>query len=608
MNIQQTIQRHWASWLSIWRQAWKTHSLVYLGWLIIPIQKLVSRYRGWTPYWQHFSVAVVLGVLIELTIHAAHDSGPVKKVQNWVFDTTLQVFSLKPKQDVAHQRLPVLLAVDNMSAQNPDWGADEGLGLSHALKLAKHAFDRGATQVFLDYTFDKNTPSETSKSMLSEFARGYAALNTKGQTRHLYVSRSSRVDPCFPLRSDLEALRPAVWDSLPGADLANRPGLVIHSVLPHYLQDTDNKVRGWELFGVLRSESQDPNAWRVLPSPQLAYLSVLEVSKEGVASQPVTLEALGKLPWLAASSAASAKPEGTEQTPPSGLTREVFAATQLTRIGEVTGRDVLREACAHYPETLGCPTAHTPNSAHNPLAHATAQEMLTAVNALLKPLPQEYACRARAQKLLLEAGPAPTPKSQLFNRIVYTLPAWQQTNELAQRGYYLRTPLMLENDDLDWNDRLVVIGSAHSGSGDWHRTAVGEMPGSLINLNAMLSLQKIGPVSEPPAAMKLLVNLLIILTVAAVFAALSPMKAAFLSAILLLGSLMLFHEYLLTRGVWVEFGAPLLGINLHRVIDGFLAKRRLESERLLAEHRQQLAQRKLQKLKAANRRNSGQRK
>jgi hypothetical protein len=208
---------------------------------------------------------------------------------------------------------------------------------------------------------------------------------------------------------------------------------------------------------------------------------------------------------------------------------------------------------------------------------------LESVNALLKPLPVDQACRARAAERLDFKRLEPTPVERsdlLFNRIVYELPSWEHSENLAQRGYYVRTPLSLQEDTVDWSGRLVAVGAANANSGDWHSTPIGHIPGVLINLNAMHSLERIGPVSDPPAWLSLLLNGLIIVVVAAVFSVLSPLAAATLSAALLIGSLAIFHQFLLSRGIWIEFGAPLIGINLHRIIDGYLAQRRLKAQLL----------------------------
>lgn len=517
-------------------------------------------------YWQHFFIAVLLGIAIETAIHAAHDFSMVKSVQNAVLDTTLRVFSLREKQDTAEHPMPLLLVIDDTAAQARHWGAGKGLTLTQALRLASHAFDRGAQHVLLDITFDGELAAQMpeDQAALAAFLQRYPA-HPNAPLRHLYVARSVVADPCFPQMEALESLKPSVWDNAANMVDGKPTGLMIHSVLPHYRADPDHVVRGWNLFGVLRSNPSsngvvnEVSDWRFLPSPQLAY--------QTVKSTPI--DQLHSLPWLQPSTATT-----------SLVTRAVFAAEQVNRLPLLSAPHFSRRLCTHHPYVLGCPVQSLQLAVGN--ANVNPQVALAQVNELLRPLPQEHACRTRATEMLTatEQIQASThPHDLLFNRIVFNLPSWEQAPELGQRGYYLRTPLGLQTDDpVDWSGRLVVIGAAHAASGDWHRTPIGRISGALINLNAMQSLEQIGPVSSPPGWLSMLINGLIIVFVAAIFSALSPMAAAALSAAILIGSLALFHQYLLSRGIWIEFGAPLIGINLHRIIDGYLLHRKLQHE------------------------------
>ena len=522
---------------------------------------LRERWTRIRPYWRYFILAVLLGISIEFGIHAAHDVSVVKNVHHAVLDTSLRVFSLREKNDTPAHPLSVLIVLDDASAQSPEWGSNQAPTLAQALRLVDHALDRGAQHVLLDITFDAdlNMQSPQDQAALASFLQRHQTVQASAP-RHLYVARSVLVDPCFPRQEALDSLRTSVWDSVS----TQSPGLLIHQVLPHYRADTDHVVRGWDLFGILRSKpmasdtSASPPTWRFLPSPQLAYQVVKSTPNDQWA----------QLPWLSTAPPAN----------PAASSRAAFAAEQVQRLPLLAHPGFSQRLCAHHPSTLGCSAETTPRER---IALAP-QQALQQVNQLLRPLPEEHACRSRAARLQSDEGEtlAPTqPHDLLFNRVVFSLPFWESAPELAQRGYYLRTPLGLQNDDsLDWTGRLVAIGGAHAGSGDWHPTPIGQIPGVLINLNAMQSLDQIGPVSNPPGWLSLLINGLIIVIVAAVFSALSPLAAAALSATLLIGSLALFHQYLLSRGIWIEFGAPLIAINLHRIVDGYLVKRRLQTQ------------------------------
>lgn len=521
------------------------------------LTRCVARWRALSHYWQHFLVAVVLGICIELLIHAAHDFSAIKRVQNWVLDTSINVFSLREKADSSQQPMPILLVEDDLAVQSSKWGSGKAMSLDNALLLASAAFDRGASHVFLDITFDGGQElNAQDQASLRTFADKYAKKGSQG-ARHLYVARSAIADPCLPRQESLERLRPSVWDHLPALDVNNRQGLVIHSVLPHYRADADHVVRGWDLFAVLSAGREGQRQF--LPSPQLAYASVRQASSDSWKG----------LPWLN-------PPKATHQT----ADRSTFAELQVRDVPLLNDSKFTQQLCGHHGQVLGCPSK---GSHHGGETHGLEpRALLSRTNELLRPLPMEHSCRERVTELL-QAGGVPSaadqaPQDLLFNRIVFELPSWERAHSLAERGYYIRTPLTLgETSDLDWSNRLVAIGAAHASSADWHATPIGRVPGVLINLNAMQSLERIGPIASPPSYATFLVNVLIIVTVAAIFSALSPLVAAAASAGLLLGSMALFHQYLLSRGIWIEFGAPLVGINLHRIIDGYLAYRRLKA-------------------------------
>lgn len=520
-----------------------------------PVSGAKARWARLSPYWQHFVVAVVLGIGIEAAIHAAHNVWVVKRVQNTVLDTTLQVFSMREKPD-AHS--PVLLVVDDLAHQSPKWGQGRSTSLEQALAFASHAFERGASHVFLDITFDRVADTEAADTQQIEaFAKRYAQPGPQG-ARHLYVARTPTPDPCLPRQESLESLTPSVWDAVPSLD-NTRPGLLIHAVMPHYRADLDHVVRGWDLFGVLREPINSAASWRFVPSPQLAYASIQATAPDG----------WQRLPWL--------KP----LEPKAQESRTEFAHRAVGTVPLLVDKGFSETLCHHHPHMLGCAPHH--DEANAPTAKPLPpEEALARTNQLLRPLPAEQACRTYVEEVLAkDASMAQNHRSALdllFNRIVYDMPPWERASGLNQRGYYIRTPLtMQEPDDLDWAGRVVAIGDARSASADWYPTPVGFMPGVLINLNAMKSLQELGPVSSPPAYLSFAINALIIIAVAAIFSAISPLAAAGVSAMLLLCSMMLFHQYLLSRGVWIEFGAPLLGINLHRIIDGYLAHRKLKA-------------------------------
>lgn len=546
-----------------------------LHWLVEPYQKVGNWYAGLSKYWQHFTDAVIWGILIELVIHAAYDSGPVKNMQNWVFDKTLHVFSQRQKVDAGDFKLPVILAVDDITHQSPDWGKDKPITVAQITELTGQAFDRGATHVMVDFTLDDDVTSPAALERLIALAQKYGQLTPLGEIRHLYVARSTKPNVCTPQRMDTDTLRRSVWESLPAIDPVGRPGLVIHSVFPHYIRDADYVVRGWHLFGVTDHYTQGAGL-TMLPSPQLAYYAVLDVTKNFKSTNSTLAQELSKLPWLTPVQQASLSGQATT----SSMTRSEFAYAEIQRLSGQLNDQKLVKLCKDHSAAFGCSKGVSREQHDTGWKAKSLNEKTELTNDAIRPLPRSQNCWEKVGLTLRYEGEPSVESGRMYNRIVYSMSPWSEDplpgvngSGPAQWGYLLATPLDL-GDSADWKGRLVAIGGAYTSTGDWYQTPVGHAPGVFINVNAMQSMAKFGPISELPGYAKWGVNLAIIVLVAAIFAGLNPLTAAIACAAVLLGSLALFYDTLLTNGIWIEFGAPLLGINIHRFIDDFRARRR----------------------------------
>jgi hypothetical protein len=563
---------------------WKTGVSSRLG-------LLRNWFRGLSRYWQHFIWAVLIGIVVEMFLHWAHDAAPVRNVQNWVLDKTLYAFSQREKVDSKAHRLPVIIAIDDTAHQAPQWGADRHLGIDHIERLISVAFDRGSTHVMVDFTLDDEIESPKAKAALDELVRKYGQLTSSGEIRHLYVARSARPNRCTPNRIDTDILRTSIWESLPASDPIARPGLVIHSVFPHYIRDPDYVVRGWHLFGIAGYErevgQQKLDGLVMLPSPQLAYYAVLDVSRQ-FARQPEKLaeNLKTKLPWLADHGRAE---RASYVSLPD---RSAFAKQKLDALSDALEGQHLKKLCRDHPSVMGCSVGESQvqhMKRWEELSFARKNEL---VNELERHLPRPQDCRAKIQETLRNLGQANAENGQIYNRILYEMSPWSEPRlpftsgeAWKRRGYFVFTPGDLGQfaEPNPWAGRFVAIGGAYASTGDWYQTPVGHAAGVFINVNAMNSMEQFGPVSEPPSAAKVLINLAIILMVAAIFAAMRPIGAALTSATILIGSLVVFHDVLLTNGIWIEFGAPLLGINIHRFIDDYLARRRERNALKIAE-------------------------
>ena len=112
--------------------------------------------------------------------------------------------------------------------------------------------------------------------------------------------------------------------------------------------------------------------------------------------------------------------------------------------------------------------------------------------------------------------------------------------------------------------RIVVIGGSFSGSGDWHDTPIGRMPGSLMIINAVEALTQNGTPREPSAGERLAISLMIILAASLLTSFLRPSVAAwslgFGIFLLMVVSIGRFKS-----GVMLDLAVPAVGAVLHDI-------------------------------------------
>ena len=120
---------------------------------------------------------------------------------------------------------------------------------------------------------------------------------------------------------------------------------------------------------------------------------------------------------------------------------------------------------------------------------------------------------------------------------------------------------------------VAVSGASYDESRDFHMTPLGLMPGSLVLVNAVDSLQTVGVLQElhGPASWTITVALLCI---SAAFALLSAFWASVLMCVLVVLPLGPLSLFLIKQGIWLNIAAPLLGIYLEHELDIFMEKRK----------------------------------
>lgn len=131
-------------------------------------------------------------------------------------------------------------------------------------------------------------------------------------------------------------------------------------------------------------------------------------------------------------------------------------------------------------------------------------------------------------------------------------------------------------------DHIVVIGATHREAGDLHETPLGVMPGSLIIINAIHSLQQYGQLSEPSVWQKgILAAVVMTICVFAyhvLWAELVSFVFPFVSFILAFYLNILFVH----KGIWIDAALPAL---IYLIFSFFYARAIELRERAAAERR-----------------------
>ena len=115
-------------------------------------------------------------------------------------------------------------------------------------------------------------------------------------------------------------------------------------------------------------------------------------------------------------------------------------------------------------------------------------------------------------------------------------------------------------------DRLVIIGSSYADSRDLYRTPLGEMPGSLLVANAVLSLGAHGTLRTPGLLETLLLEAVLITMMSWLFARFDSFWGSLFSGAAVIGLLLPLSLWLFDSGYWISFAVPLLAVQFHEVV------------------------------------------
>lgn len=173
---------------------------------------------------------------------------------------------------------------------------------------------------------------------------------------------------------------------------------------------------------------------------------------------------------------------------------------------------------------------------------------------------------------------------RMAQRILYTQPWRLQPGQarpsipgssgIAMVSLSIRSALPIGDRAVDpsWlAGRVVMIGASFAESRDRHLTPLGEMPGTLVLINATQSLYRHGELTAPPLYVKLLVEAVLIVVMSLAFARFSSFWGMMASGLFIIAALLPISFFLFRYGVWLDFAIPLLGVQLHKIAADFEA-------------------------------------
>lgn len=167
-------------------------------------------------------------------------------------------------------------------------------------------------------------------------------------------------------------------------------------------------------------------------------------------------------------------------------------------------------------------------------------------------------------------------QEEISRRVFYSLPWHNSTAHTASGELLLHTiPAHLITDasaplsPQPLRNRIVIIGASHAESGDIHITPLAAMPGTMVILNAIHSLQQMGDVVSPHWSIKLLIEALLILIMSIAFLVFRSFWGMVVSGVTIMLLLLPATILLIGHGIWLDFALPLLAVQLHQMASEF---------------------------------------
>jgi hypothetical protein len=507
-----------------------------------------DRWRGLPEWKRRWFNNILLGCLIEFFVHVGGHNlqlRPIVAIQNWGLDTINRMnaswcaWNGKCTSAVPQFAPPVLLAIDEETWRSPVWdgGEPDRAPRAQLATLIDRAFSSGASQVILDVAIeDRNVRGEGSRARSTRedvnarddagFADDLRELLQKpyfGNDRRLILVRGER----RPLPTDDLAFLPEQKHAKAVDDVIANSGGRIIAAAPYFEVGSDQMLRDWDLFRVVCDRSEQlktSGQYRVVPSVQLLVAAKFF-----------------KVADVVVAPAAKGNCESFPEQGESGLDASVLTqkADDLQRW---MGRDEkTTQNCEPLDSLSQC-------SGVEQGYWQNVRNAFAGMNIRLGGLPREEG---------------------VSNRIVF-----RYTPDMIDVIPVRDTLSFHQGDDSILKGavagRIVVIGQTFAEAGDVYATPLGRMPGAVVLVNAIDSMVQHRFLSPPSTWEILLASFLTTVAVAFISVRTPSVFAATVATLFVICTSGIASFQLFSRGIWLDFSAPLIVIQIEQWLESVL--------------------------------------
>jgi hypothetical protein len=468
-----------------------------------------------------------------------------------------------------------LVDIDAQTWRDPSWGGGEPYRAPRdkLAVLVDQSFKLGAKQVVLDIVVEDGTakpediPEHETLAKLAHandqaFANGLSELLNKdyfGADRRLILTRTLR-DP-LPFQSDTDAFFGELRGSaLVDAVIKNSNGRIVVAA-PYFQESSDRITRDWDLFKVVCERSPDDPSQgllRVIPSVQLASINPLPGIKSGAAGASTghsTVPNRACVPFPQSSPSPMPEADSYAQSCLHAIAVDgSVAAAKGEMCSKAMKACVVASKTPDYGNFAVCPDlikrlnsieAHAPSGVHAG-ADGISHEYWSGVQSQME----------KSTTL----GDLPH-QGGLGNRIVFRYTADQVK---ASADTISARRLLAEPKGLSFEGRTVVIGQTYQETGDFFRTPVGRMPGAVVLINAIDSMAKHQLMKPPSSFHTYSVAFVLIVFIGWLFARWDSSIGATVAVAVVVLTAGVASFFFFAHGIWFDFAAPIIGIQLHR--------------------------------------------